>query len=245
MAWHRDTPLKKKTKTVPKGMPKHLDNPDSDYQRKTDYKLGKQTVKPILKEDFQKMQRLCLIHRQKAEQGSDEEYRWYRNYVMMMLGVNLGNRVTTIANFTPRNVAGGHLTVKEHKTGKVFEMTLRDNLNSLVQEYISYYNITTDEYMFRAHLGSKMKPISRQTCWNYLNSKDGLAYEAGVKYVVGAYSLRKSYARWVYDDTKDIFKVMRLLKHSDPIITARYIGLEEEEVQKLRAKIEFGFDEFK
>jgi hypothetical protein len=38
---------------------------------------------------------------------------------------------------------------------------------------------------------------------------------------------------------------MRVLQHSDPIITARYICLEEDEVMKIREGIEYGFDQFK
>ena len=33
-----------KKKVVPKKMPKRYDNPNDDYQRKTDWKLGKQTM---------------------------------------------------------------------------------------------------------------------------------------------------------------------------------------------------------
>lgn len=44
-----------KTKAVPKKMPKRLDNPNSNYQRVTDHKLGKQTMWYISKADFEKM----------------------------------------------------------------------------------------------------------------------------------------------------------------------------------------------
>ena len=51
-----------KKKTVPKKMPKRYDNPNDDYQRKTDWKLGKQTMWYISKEDFEKFMQHIELH---------------------------------------------------------------------------------------------------------------------------------------------------------------------------------------
>ena len=232
---------KAKTKTVPAKMPKRLDNPNSNYQRKTDDKLGKQTMWYISKEDFEKMQRAQLVRVQKSEPGSDAEYRNERNYMLLMLGVNIGARTNTILELTPRDFAGGKIRIKEHKTGKVQQFELRDNLNKLLKDYVQKYGYSTDEFIFRAHRDGKNVPLTRQTAWTFVK---GLAEEVGIEYMVGAYSLRKSFARWLYDECHDIFKVMRVLGHSDAMITARYICLEEDEVMKIRAEIEYGFDRF-
>ena len=85
-----------KAKAVPKKMPKRLDNPTSSYQRVTYDKKGKQTMWYISKNDFEKMQRVQLVRIQKAAPGTDNEYRQDRNYVLLMLGVNLGCRTNTI-----------------------------------------------------------------------------------------------------------------------------------------------------
>lgn len=231
---------KQKRKTIP-NLPKHMDNPNSKYERKTDWKIGKQTMWYITREDFEKMQRACLVKMQKSKEGSLNQYRWYRNYVLMMCGVNLGIRTTTLLELTPRNVNGGRVNIREHKTGKIFQMTLRDNLQKLIESYIDTYGFVRDEYMFKSSPSSDNKPLTRQSAYNFVTQ---LAREVGVKYNVGAYSLRKSFARWLYDDTGDIYKVMRVLGHSSPVITARYICLEEEAVELLRGQIEYGFDKF-
>lgn len=230
-----------KTKKVPKKMPKRYDNPNDDYQRLTDYKLGKQTMWYISKEDFEKMQRVQLVRCQKAKKGTDNEYRQDRNYLLLMLGVNLGCRTNTILEMTPRDYAGGKFRIKEHKTGKVQQFELRDNLYKLLMEYTKKYGYTTDEFIFRSHLSSKNKPLTRQTAWVFVKE---LADEVGIEYMVGAYSLRKSFARWLYDECHDIYKVQRVLNHSSAVTTARYICLEEDEVMKIRAAIEYGFDRF-
>lgn len=232
------TQKKKKTKVVPKNMPKRLDNPNNNYQRITNNKLGKQTMQYIAKSDFEKMQRAQMIRIQKAK-SEGAIYRQERNYVMLMLGVNIGCRTNTICELTPRNVAGGRFYVKEHKTGKVYQFELRDNIKKLLDEYIKKYGFVTDEYMFKGNLNYPNKPISRITAWRFVKN---LGKEAGVEYEVGAYSLRKSFARWLYDETHDIFKVQRVLDHHSAMETARYICLAEDEVMKLRAQIEYGFE---
>jgi integrase len=231
-----------KTKIVPKGMPKKMDNPNDDYQRKTSTKLGKQTMWYFTKPDFEKMQRACLVHQQKAVKGSNTEYRWERNYVMMMTGANIGCRTSTILELTPRNYAGGKFYVKEHKTGKTQNYELKDNMYKLLNDFSTKWKFSRDEFIFRKSPTSENKPLSRVAAWYFITK---LADEVGIQYNVGAYSLRKSFARWLYDDCHDIFKVMRVLQHSDPIITARYICLEEDEVTKIRQGIEYGFDSFK
>lgn len=230
---------KAKTKVVPKGMPKWMDNPNDDYQRKTKNKIGKQTMWYIEKEDFERMQSIQLIKCQKATPGSDLEYRMDRNYMLLMLGVNLGCRTNTILEMRPRNFAGGKFMIKEHKTGKVHQFELRENIYKLLREYVDKYGFVQEEYIFKAHRGSANKPLSRISAWKFVKA---LADEAGIKYLVGAYSLRKSFARWLYDECHDIFKVMRVLNHSDAVTTARYICLEEDEVMKIRSSIEYGFD---
>nr|DAE53740.1 MAG TPA: site specific tyrosine recombinase [Caudoviricetes sp.] len=232
---------KSKTKKVPKKMPKRMDNPLDDYQRKTASKLGKQTMWYVKKEDFEKMQREQLVRCQKAIPGTDNAYRQDRNYMLLMLGVNLGCRTNTILEMTPRDFAGGCFRVKEHKTGKVQQFELRDNLYKLLLDYVKKYEYTRDEFIFRAHLSSPNKPLTRQTAWVFTSE---LAKDVGIDYIVGAYSLRKSFARWLYDECHDIFKVMRVLGHSSAVVTARYICLEEDEVMKIRASIEYGFDKF-
>ena len=239
MAYYKSGSKKSKTKVVPVGMPHKLDNPNDDYQRLTTTKLGKQTMWYLTKADFEKMQRECLVRQQKAAEGSNNQYRWYRNYVLMMCGVNLGCRTSTIVELTPRNFAGGKFYVKEHKTGKVQNYPLSTNLYDLLKSFVDAYQFSRDEYIFRTVRNAPNRPMSRVTAWRFVKS---LAEDVGIEYNVGAYSLRKSYARWLYDDCHDIFKVMRILQHSDPIVTARYICLEEEEVTKIRQGIENGFD---
>lgn len=206
---------------------------NSKYIRKTETRHGQEYVKPITKEDFAEMVRLCLIHRDAAPVGSATYWKWYRNYIILIVGVNTGNRIETILEQTPRDYSGYRFTSTEHKTGKLQQYDLNEDVYKIVKKYIDYCGFTTNQFMFPPKLGSK-DALTRQRCWRMI--KD-LAKEAGIEYEVGCHSLRKSYGRWIYDDTHDLLLVQSLLGHNSAETTMRYICLEANEIEKIRTTI--------
>ena len=194
---------------------------------------GRRIVKYIKREDYGEMSRLALVHRDENQPDSEAYYRSYRDYVLMLLGVNCGSRIETILEWMPSDLAGGQMTATESKTGKRVQFELNAGVYSEVKKFIDFYKIGPHEFIFRKTRSSK-DAITRKTAWLRIKA---LAREAGIEYSVGAHSLRKSYARWLYDDGMDIHKVSRLLQHSSEETTRTYIGLTDTEVDKIRTKI--------
>jgi len=56
---------------------------------------------------------------------------------------------------------------------------------------------------------------------------DYLGYEG-----ISTHSFRKFYATEIYKQDNDIALVQRLLQHSSPAVTQRYIGIEPERIEK-------------
>lgn len=206
----------------------------SNYQRKTKNKRGQEVVKPLKKDDFEEMVRLCLAHRDEAEKGSNEYFRWYRNYILLIVGVNTGNRIGTIIEQVPRDYAGGEYTVTEHKTGKRQQFALNQEVYKIIKDYIDEFNFGQYDFMFPKTINSK-DAITRMAAWKMIKQ---LVEEANIEYAVGCHSLRKSYGRWIWDDTHDLLLVQQLLQHSSAETTMTYIGLERNDIQKVRSKIE-------
>lgn len=202
------------------------------------YGAGRVDVYPFKKEDFNMIIRILLIRMEKSKRGSNEYFRAYRNYVMFILGVNTGCRIETLLQLTPKHIDGGCVRIKEFKTNKVSRYELNKDVYAVVAKFIDYLGITSREYIFRKS-PSCDKPLTRQQAYNII--KD-VANEVGIKYAVGCHSLRKSYGRFVYDETRDIHLVQRLLNHSNPIITQNYICLEDREVTKRRKIAKYGLD---
>lgn len=208
---------------------------ENPYQRKTSFKHGREIVKPIDKADYEEMVRLCLVHRDKAKKGTNTYFRWYRNYIILLVGVNTGNRITTIIEQIPRDYIGGKYTVTEHKTGKRQQFELNASVYQSVKKYIDEFDIGLNEFMFKSRIDSK-DAITREGVWRFMKK---LAKEANIEYPIACHSMRKSYGRWFYDETHDLLMVQQLLGHDSAETTMRYICLEPNEIQEVRKGIAY------
>lgn len=204
------------------------------YDRKTKNKHGREFVKPIKKEDFDTMIRLCLVKRDKYKEGSQRYRTWYRNYILLILGVNTGNRIEVLVELTPRDIAGGEYTVVEFKTGKTQQFTMNPEVYKVVKKFIDKYKIGLNEFIFTTQ-HDKNAAMTREMAWKVIKS---LANDAGIEYIVACHSLRKSYGRWEWDRTKDLLYVQQLLMHSSAEHTMRYICLEANDVHEARRQIQ-------
>lgn len=202
------------------------------------HKGGQQDVFPIKLKDFNMMTRLCLVKRDAAREKGDlkGEHRWWRNYIIMITGANTGHRIERLLQFTPRNIEGGSLAIEEFKTGTKLKYEINQVLLNELNEFIEFYNISKNEFILKTTPDS-VKPLTRQQSYNFIKI---LADEVGIKYPVGAHSLRKSFGRFIYDETHDIYLVQRLLGHKNPYDTMRYICLEDYVVEQQRKKAVFG-----
>lgn len=59
-----------------------------------------------------------------------------------------------------------------------------------------------------------------------------------ISYPLGSHSLRKTWGKNVYEKTLNIALIMQAFNHSSPQITLRYIGIEEEDINRLYEEFE-------
>lgn len=206
----------------------------SKYVRKTQDKHGQEIVKPLLKKDYDEMQRICRNLQESSLKGSEAYYRYARDSILMHLGVNCGARITTLIELTWRDIMGGALTITEHKTGKRIQWQLNDKVFAPIEKYVKEFGIHENQYLFTKSRETDF-PIRRETAWRRIKQ---YARKAGVKYPIGCHSLRKSYARWDWDERHDLLRCSSLLNHEDPLTTMTYICLEKGDVQEARRQID-------
>lgn len=217
-----------------KRIPKRINPKNSSYARKTIHRHGREVVKYIKRDDWEEMIRLCLNERDRFNPHSAAYYRWYRNYIILLLGVNTGMRITTLLESIPRDFAGGEVTLTEHKTGKRMQYRMQEDVYQILKEYIEFYGFKNNDYMFLRKMGSQNDIMTREAAWHMIK---GLAKKANIEYIIACHSLRKSFGRWMYDETHDLLLVQNLLMHNSAEETMRYICLEESEVEKVRESI--------
>lgn len=76
-------------------------------------------------------------------------------------------------------------------------------------------------------------PISRVQAWRILNAA---ADNVGLDYRFGTHSMRKTFAYWYYQETKDVATLMRVLGHSTERQTLEYIGINQDVVDDKMSK---------
>lgn len=152
-----------------------------------------------------------------------------RDYILFVVGCETGLRVGDLLKLTTKQILdlkgkqNKILRVKEGKTQKIRDMYI----SNCFQEVYEYAKNVQSPYLFPSRKGER--PITPTQAYRQLNKA---AEFAGVEHV-GNHTLRKTFGYWFYKATKDIAMLQRILHHSHPSVTLRYIGITEEETQNV------------
>jgi len=149
--------------------------------------------------------------------------RSVRNHMMVLVGINTGRRIGDILALRVRDVDGKHIVVREQKTGKRLFITINDEMSHAFRQYCK--GMAPGEFLFQSREGVNQ---ALTTSMAYRILQEGAA-AVGLKHV-GTHTLRKTFGYWFYQQNKDLALLSKILGHSDPSITALYIGLDQDTV---------------
>nr|WP_302600310.1 site-specific integrase [uncultured Cellulosilyticum sp.] len=159
-----------------------------------------------------------------------------RDYILFLFGIYSGLRISDILPMQVRDVRGkDYIYLREMKTDKEKRFPINDELKSALKPYIK--NKHDYDYLFPRVKGTGKTPyISRQTVWKILN--EAAAY-FGYTDKIGCHTLRKTFGYWLYKATYDVVAIQEILNHSDPSITKRYIGVNQDSKDALMKGLSF------
>lgn len=147
-----------------------------------------------------------------------------RDYILFLLGINTGLRVSDLLNLKIKDIKGKKkVIVKEGKTEKPRTIYL-SNIYKELNEYIKTLQGTG--WLFPSRKGDK--PISRIQAYRQLNKA---AKMVDINEGIGTHTTRKTFGYWYYKETRDIASLQMILNHSHPEITLKYIGITDEEIE--------------
>lgn len=141
---------------------------------------------------------------------------------------NLGMRVGDILRLHMSDILkdGGRyrLNVTEEKTGKKRRFTVPNEVYAFLRNYADAHKIADNDLLF---------PITVRQVQRHLKMVcDYLGYSN-----ISTHSFRKWYATSIYNDSgHDIILVQRLLQHSSPMVTRRYISVSDEKMEAAIAR---------
>jgi integrase len=131
---------------------------------------------------------------------------------------------------------------KTIKTGKFVKIFFNQTVKKAIENYVSDYPIEDlNGYLFKSRKGDN--PITERGLWKIIVD---VADDASIDKNVGSHSLRKTWARNIYDNAEDkseaLVMLQECLRHSDSLTTLRYISIMDEEKKDMYESIELGLD---
>lgn len=152
-----------------------------------------------------------------------------RNQLIFIFGINTGLRVSDILALDISDVKHRtYVEIREKKTGKYKRFPLNEKLKKLIKEYLKerekQYSISEGEPLF---IGKKHCRLNRSQVYRFLNEA---CKAVGLNINVGTHTMRKTFGYHHYKQFNDIALLQKILNHSSPSITLRYIGIDQETI---------------
>ena len=146
----------------------------------------------------------------------------YRDYLIFVLGINTGLRISDLLNLKISDVRNKyHIIIKEQKTGKEKKFRINDIVKDEIEKFTA--NRSDDEFLFFSKK-NRNKPLDRIRVYVILNSA---AEAVNLKIRIGTHTLRKTFGFHLYQQKKDIALLQYLFNHYSPSVTLRYIGINQ------------------
>lgn len=208
------------------------------------------TVYPFVGDEIE---RVVKVLNERIENAPDDNKRWiaWRNKVLVVVGMNVGLRASDLCGLrfsyfynedgTSKDfyVLMPQKTRKQKKFVKIF---FNKTVRKVMDDYIVEYPIKdTNEYVFKSREGNGY--ITPKSLWRILVD---IANEAEISKNVGSHTLRKTWARNVYEYAEDksqaLVMLQECLNHSSSMTTLRYVAIMDDEKKETYESIELGFD---
>lgn len=152
-----------------------------------------------------------------------------RDYLLWMFGIYTALRVSDILKMRVRDVKDkDYVVMREQKTKNEKKFIINKKLRKAIDHYIK--GKEDYELLFKSRQGGE-KAISRQQAYNIIKQA---AAHFNI-YNVGTHTMRKTFGYHMYMKTKDGMLLMKIFNHSDIHITLRYIGVEQDTINKAMA----------
>lgn len=156
-----------------------------------------------------------------------------RNYVMVVLGVSTVLRISDLLRLKwedvydeNRKVFQTHVVVTEHKTGKTRKIALNKQVLHALRLYLPRRRGT---YIFTSNR-KEDKAISRVQAWRIIRAA---VAAVGITGKIACHSLRKTWGFFACRSGEvPLAVIVRIYNHSSFSVTLRYLGVEQDDLDK-------------
>jgi integrase len=141
-------------------------------------------------------------------------------------GINTALRISDLLSIRMETLTSSTFTLKESKTGKTRLVTLNKTALEVVRRRQHAYPSDVFLFQAKANRAGSSKPVNRSTVARKFKEIGEI-----VKIPLGTHSMRKTRGYQMYRSGVQIEKICKVLNHSTPAVTLRYIGIEKQDIQ--------------
>ncbi|UPR28984.1 tyrosine-type recombinase/integrase [Vibrio crassostreae] len=144
------------------------------------------------------------------------------------VGINLALRISDLLAIKFSDIEEDRLTIRESKTGKVAQIALNPRSLEIIHRIKKenpHHIYLFQSYRNQQAINKAANPLSRRAVSQAFSS---IGEE--ISFPLGTHSMRKTRGYHLYKSTKDIARVMRMLRHSSEGVTLRYIGMTQDDI---------------
>lgn len=178
-----------------------------------------------------------LLH---AKNDGGNEMLYFRDYTIMAVFLFTGVRREELTNITLQDVDLSNNSILVHGKGnKQRNVYINDSLHAILCEYINVYRgkIKTSKNSDFLFPSTNSKHICVRSVNNIVNK---FFESCGIKEDgVSAHILRKRFATSLFQNTRDIALTSKMLGHSSPAVTMRYVVVDEDSMRNAANCVNF------
>ena len=159
-----------------------------------------------------------------------------RDLLLFNIGINSGIRVCDLLKLKVNDVKdckiNDRIVITESKTGKTNVIIINKIVYNSIRNYLDNHKVMyEDEYLFKSRKGVNY-PLTTYAVTMYVKK---WCKEINLTNInVGAHSLRKTHAYLMRKKFGVSWELIcKRLNHSNPAITRRYIGVQDDEVEEM------------
>ncbi len=148
-----------------------------------------------------------------------------RNLLLFTVGTNCGLRISDILSLNVKDVKNkNYILITEQKTGKFKKIPINSKLKPMFQEFTK--NRNENEPLFVTKFQNRLNRVS---AYNIIKSA---CDEANIEARIGTHTLRKTFGYHHYKKFQDVALLQKIFNHSNPSVTLRYIGIEQDQIDE-------------
>lgn len=145
--------------------------------------------------------------------------------LLFTIGTNCGLRVSDILSLNVEDVRGkNYIQLIEKKTGKFKKFPINAKLKPMLEEFTK--EKMADDPLFMTKFKNR---LGRVTAYYTIRLA---CEEAKLEEKFGTHTMRKTFGYHHYQKFKDVAMLQKIFNHSSPMVTLRYIGIEQDQIDE-------------